>query len=485
MRVRLADGTDHEAVPLEPGTLVMEPPATSDTSVWVITAEGAKRKLTFAEFTGLFPAAADTKEQRAEKRDALIQRVGREMLSLVPDHGSASPGDEQFLPVTAGGGSASSEPPAPVGHNLRPGGRIERLRDAAARVYSAGGKADGLPLHLPLLSERMASTPVSLIEDKIRHFNTWADAQLANNDQEPRPSIAALSPAQAPGDYMSGNIYISSPELSDWSSRSGSIRGHMEKWIDEKLKTGHGAHHELGVDLGDQRELDKLHDWLEVLESNDKQLHLWAQGDREHQERGQPRADWNRLLNRTENLAEVLRGYPGTVSLGIGFDTFEWVPGAASGDYSRFHEWVGEMRSLVPWLLVGGRPQGAWDTNPRHLLSRGWAQAWNAHSSYFSIEGGVVTESFVRSVRSEADRLGLPAMSENRDRLGNTPEAGLSHGYSYSESQLVDAIRWYRQNRVAGIIANWRNRATRDHPRATRELPAGVYAAIETPLGPA
>jgi hypothetical protein len=476
VKVRLADGADHNAVPLTPGTLVMEPPETSDTSVWVVEAGGRRRKLTFAEFVAVFPQATDSKDERAAKRDAFVQRVPRALLDQLADT------NEVMVPI-----APASPPPAPttLAHS-----KLERLQAAVIRVYAAGGKAEGLPVDLDSLRQRMVDAPRAVIEDKIRHFNNWADMQsnapaVTIHAPEP-PSISTPPvPVQPPGDYMSGNIYISSPELSDWSSRSGSIRGHMQKWIDEKLKAGHGAHHELGVDLGDQRELDKLHDWLEVLESNDKQLHLWAQGDQEHRERGQPRADWNRLLNRTENLADVIENYPGTVSVGVGFDTFEWVPLARGGHYSRFHEWVDEMRSLVPWLLVGGRPQGAWATNDGHVLSTEQAAQWNSHSTYYSIEGGVVTEGFIREVKTEANRMGLPVMSENRDRLGNTEEdaPGMSHGYSYSEGQLAATVRWYRRYRVAGIIANWRNRATRDHPRATRELPASVYTAIEAPLG--
>ena len=288
---------------------------------------------------------------------------------------------------------------------------------------------------------------------------------------------------EPPHDYMSGNIYISSLELSDWSNRSGSYADHQRAWIGHKLKTGHGAHHELGVDLDDQAQLDKLHGWLTVLTQHGKKLHLWAQGDREHQERGLPRADWNRLLNHTDNLSDILNDFPGAVSLGVGFDTFEWVPGASRGDYGSFHAWVDEMRSLCPWLLVGGRPQGAWATNDRHVLSREEAAAWNSHSTYYSVEGGVVTENFVREIRDEASKMGLPALSENRDRLGNTPEGGLPHGYSYSDEELVEAITWYRRHNVAAIVANWRDRTTRDHPRSTRTLPDAVYEAIDQPVG--
>ena len=373
---------------------------------------------------------------------------------------------------------SEDEPPAPPETPDLNLDNLAFLHEQVVRVRKAGGKAeiDGIPLSedIAQLAHQITTWGQWKTELTANNFKRWADNQTVYNASTPLPSYHLTTP-ELPvevNDYVSGNIYISSPELHDWStSRSAFGRDHMRKWIDDKCKNAHGAHHELGIDLGNAN-FDLLHHWLNELKAHGKKLHLWAQGDQKT-EHGISRAEWSRVEENHDRLVDVLEDYPGIVSIGIGFDTAEWMT------QSRFHEWVQEMREDIPWLIVGGRPQGAPVTN-HHVLSWEQLDAWNDPCSYASIEyGHIGSEDLVKQFAQRyADK---PRFSENRDRLGNQPAPGFTGGYSYQPHELAQVVRWYRKHHVAGIIADWTRRWERDHPRATRTLPDEVYAAIDTP----
>ena len=473
MRVRLADGTETDAVPLTPGTLVMEPPETSDTSVWVIQDDQTKRKLTYSEFIDLFPNGAETKEERDVKRDALIQRVDPSLLGLVPDHGSPSPVPDHF-PVTAGDGIHTA--------------RIARLRSAAVRVYAAGGKADGLPTDVPSLTARMAGTPIPLIEDKIRNFNAWADAHSTPDVMVPiAPAEDVLPPPSTSTpptrhewtrpnpDGLRGAVFIASPELREWSTRFDATgRSHMREWFDEKGRNSTGPMFELGVDLeNDGLLFDRMSTLLDECKARDKRAHIWLQGDTEHFQDDKPRADWGRVWRRMDAVVEALKPHVPSISLGLGFDLWEWVPGARHRDFTEFHRWISAMRGELPNLLIGGRPQAP---NSRNNPDEPWSTVdeWNWPCTYYSVEYGKPSPAELDKLAEQAALQNSPAFSENRDRMHNEPY------YTYTVEELAQTIREYRSRGIACIIANWEFK--RERGRRTGPLPHTIYEAIDEPV---
>ena len=470
MRVRLADGTEADAVPLTPGTLVMEPPETSDTSVWVIQDDQTKRKLTYQEFIDLFPNGAETKEERDVKRDALIQRVDRDLLALVPDHGHAP----------------DAEPSAPASPSTLAHSKLERLQAAVIRVYAAGGKAEGLPVDLDSLRQRMVDAPRAVIEDKIRHFNNWADMQsnapaaVEVHVAEEHVAIAPEPPTRPEWtkpnpENLRGAVFIASPELREWSTRHDATgRSHMREWFDEKCRNASGPMFELGVDLeNDGLLFDRMSTLLDECKRLDKRAHIWLQGDTEHFQHGQPRADWDRVWRRMDAIVEAIKPHVPTISLGLGFDLWEWVPGARHRDFTEFHRWISAMRGELPNLLIGGRPQAP---NSRNNPQEPWStiDAWNQPCSYYSVEYGKPKPHELDKLVEQAAFQNKPAFSENRDRMHNEPY------YTYTVEELAQTIREYRSRGIACIVANWEFK--RERGRRTGPLPHTIYEAIDEPV---
>ena len=449
MKVRTGDRSSVDAVPLTPGTLVMEPPDVSDTSVWIVEEGGWKRKLDFQEFVDLFPTPPDTKEERAAKRDRFVFRVPPDLLQQLPD----SP---------------------PVAGWQRQGDLIADLSTAIQRVRDAGGEADALPVNVVELARLMQGTPQAVIEDKIRHYNSFAQLYYKPPVSAPPAPVEPALPLAPPGDPESlrGAVFIASPELREWSTRHGPAgRHHMDEWFTEKCRNGSGPMFELGSDLlSDELVGDRLPTLLEQVRQHGKRAHIWVQGDAEHYEHDTVRASWPRVWSRMDALTEALRPFIGVISVGLGFDLWEWVPGARVRDFGEFHRWCAARRGDLPGLIVGGRPQGP---NTNNNPDEPWAviDRWNSGAPYYSVEFGKPTPAELDRLVGRAAAVGKVPFSENRDRMYNTPPY-----YTYTEDELARCIREYRRRGIACIIANWRYP---ERGRRTGPLPHTVYEAID------
>jgi hypothetical protein len=464
MKFRTIEHQSVDGVPLTPGTLIMEPPEVSDTTVWIVEAGGWKRKLAYQEFLNLFPDTADTKEGRAEKRDQFVFRVAPELLRELPD-----------------GPTAHVETPDPDAASSagwqRRDGLMDDLSAAIQRVRSVGGKADALPTDVVELERLLQDTPQAVIEDKIRHYDTFA-SMYAGRLPAPPPSLAVpdpVLPMVAPGDPESlrGAVFIASPELREWSTRHGpSGRQHMDEWFTEKCRNGAGPAFEIGVDLEDDELVgDRLPTLLEQCRQRRQRAHIWVQGDTQHYEGGLPRASWSRVWRQMDLLIEALRPFIPVVSVGLGFDLWEWVPGCDQRDFGEFHRWIDAMRGDLPGLIVGGRPQAP---NANNNPSEPWStlDRWNSKSTYYSVEFGKPTSPDLANLVQHAAAQHKIPFSENRDRMHNTPPY-----FTYTESELAQIIREYRRRGIACIIANWRYP---ERGRRTGPLPHTIYEAIAT-----
>jgi hypothetical protein len=173
-----------------------------------------------------------------------------------------------------------------------------------------------------------------------------------------------------------------------------------------------------------------------------------------------------------DRLVEALRPYH-FYSLGLGFDLWEWVPGARHRDFTDFHRWIRAMREELSWLKIGGRPQAP---NSRNNPDESWEtlDRWNNPCTYYSVEYGKPTTAELDKLAEQAAAQHKIAFSENRDRLFNEPY------YTYTPEELARVIREYRKRGIACIVANWEFK--RERGRRSGPLPHGVYEAIDTPV---
>jgi len=489
MRFRTADGIEHDGVPMTPGVLLKEDEATSDGSVWIVEPGGWRRLLRWEEFLNLFPSPTDNIGVSNSKREAFIVHDDLGMIKGLPN----SPPPEPPLappplrfraplptpgyPASVGPYGRSVIPPTPttLSHSS-----LEGLRAAVVRVYKAGGKAEGLPVDLDSLRERVADTPQAVIEDKIRSFNAWADMQsnapaVTIHDPEP-PSISTPPTRTKPNpEALRGAVFVASPELREWSTRHDATgRSHMREWFDEKCRNGAGPMFELGVDLeNDGLLFDRFNTLLAECRSRDKRAHIWVQGDTEHFQHGQPRADWDRVWRRMDALVEAIKPHVSLISMGLGFDLWEWVPGSRHRDFTEFHKWINAMLGELPGLLIGGRPQAPNSRNhpdePWHVLDE-----WNQPCSYYSVEYGKPKPHELDELVKRAAFQNKPAFSENRDRLFNEPY------FTYTAQELAETIREYRRRGIACIVANWEFQ--RERGRRSGPLPHFIYEAMDEPV---
>jgi hypothetical protein len=248
----------------------------------------------------------------------------------------------------------------------------------------------------------------------------------------------------------------------------------MREWLDEKCKQGTGPMFELGTDLeSDALLMDRMPMLLDECRARGKRAHIWLQGDTEHFQDGQPRADWGRVWRRMDALVEALKPHTPTISLGLGFDLWEWVPGARHRDFTEFHKWIRAIRDELPTVLVGGRPQAP---NSRNHPEEPWSvlDEWNRPCTYYSVEYGKPKPHELDKLVEQAAFQNKPAFSENRDRMHNEPY------YTYTVEELAQTIREYRSRGVACIIANWEFK--RERGRRTGPLPHTIYEAIDEPV---
>jgi hypothetical protein len=467
MRFRTADGQEHDGIPVTPGVLLKEDHWSSDGSVWVVEPGGWRRLLRWEEFLSLFPSPNDSTREANSKREAFIVHDDLGTIKILPNSPpamvSSASNDERKPPAQDLSGIpdnkqapiqliqaiyASQSGPAPsaaVLGNMAPHDLYAMLRNLEDRRPPGFGFSN--PFAEP-------DTPVSI------------PAVPSPPSPAPNPSPASTS--------LRGAVFIASPELREWSTRhspTGVL--HMREWFDEKCRNASGPMFEIGVDLEDDYLVgDRLSRLLEECQTRKKRAHIWVQGDTEHWQDGKPRADWNRIWNHMDGLVSTLRGFD-CYSLGLGFDLWEWVPGARHRDFTEFHRWIRAMREELPGAMIGGRPQAP---NSRNNPDESWEtlDRWNHPCTYYSVEYGKPTPGELDKLAEQAASQNKIAFSENRDRLFNEPY------YTYTPEELSRVIREYRKRGIACIVANWEFK--RERGRRSGPLPHGIYEAIDVPI---